>query len=207
VSGSGARIFASSSSSSTRATARRGATSSASRSTPTMSPRSTSTSPVRSAGRAAGCGPSGRRGRGRRACPCRGAPSRGRRAGALVESLRARLERARPRRGRRRPRRGRESASAAMAAESRSYVPRPLGGLDLEDLELQRAARRGDLDGLALLVADDRLADRRLVRELVLGRVRLGGADDVVLDRLVRVMSRSAPSSRPRRRPSRSPSS
>ena len=37
------------------------------------------------------------------------------------------------------------------------------------------------------LLADDRLADRRLVRELVLGRVRLGRADDVVLDRLVRV--------------------
>ena len=60
------------------------------------------------------------------------------------------------------------------------------GGLDLEDLELERAARRRDLDDLALLVADDRLADRRLVRELVLGRVRLGRADDVVLEGLVR---------------------
>ena len=34
---------------------------------------------------------------------------------------------------------------------------------------------------------DDRLADRRLVRELVLGRVGLGRADDVVLDRLLGV--------------------
>src|ERR671937_514030 len=56
---------------------------------------------------------------------------------------------------------------------------------DLEDLELHRAARGTDLHGLALLAADDRLADRRLVRELVLRRVRLGGADDPVLDRLL----------------------
>src|SRR4051794_543143 len=62
-----------------------------------------------------------------------------------------------------------------------------LRGLDLEDLELERAARCRDLDDLALLVAEDRLADRRLVRELVLRRVGLCGADDVVLDRLVRV--------------------
>src|SRR4051812_37457862 len=56
---------------------------------------------------------------------------------------------------------------------------------DLEDLVLHRAARSGDLDGLALLVADDRLANGRLVRKLVLRRVRLGGADDVVLDGLL----------------------
>ena len=35
-----------------------------------------------------------------------------------------------------------------------------LRGLDLHDLELHFAAWSGDLDGLALLVADDRLADR-----------------------------------------------
>jgi hypothetical protein len=35
-------------------------------------------------------------------------------------------------------------------------------------------------------VAHDRLADGRLVRELVLRRIRLGRTDDVVLDRLVR---------------------
>src|SRR3954471_17355984 len=61
-----------------------------------------------------------------------------------------------------------------------------LGCFDLEDLELHRAARGRDLDGLALLLADDRLADRRLVRELVLRRVRLGGTDDLILERLVR---------------------
>src|SRR5215207_3789122 len=59
-------------------------------------------------------------------------------------------------------------------------------GLDLEDLELERSTRRGDRDGLALLLADDRLADRRLIRELVLRRIRFRRADDVVLDRLLR---------------------
>src|SRR5436190_8664238 len=58
-------------------------------------------------------------------------------------------------------------------------------GFYLEDLVLRGAAGRGDLDGLALLVADDGLADRRLVRELILRRVRFGRADDLVLDRLL----------------------
>src|SRR5215212_4559195 len=62
-----------------------------------------------------------------------------------------------------------------------------LGGFDLEDLELEGAARRCDLDRLALFLTEDRLADRRLVRELVLGRIRFGGTDEVVLDRLLRV--------------------
>ena len=59
-------------------------------------------------------------------------------------------------------------------------VPRArgLGGFDVDDLVLQGAVRRRDLDRLALLLADDRLADRRLVRELLLARVRLRGADD-----------------------------
>src|SRR6185503_6208890 len=68
-----------------------------------------------------------------------------------------------------------------------SIVLPSLSGLDFQDLELHRPARGRDLDGLALLLADDRLADGGLVRELVLGRVRLGGADDPVLDRLLRV--------------------
>src|SRR5207244_5337886 len=72
----------------------------------------------------------------------------------------------------------------SMAAESK--WPCGLSGFDLEDLELHRAARSGDLDGLALLLADDGLADGRLVRELVLRRVRLGRADDAVLERLLR---------------------
>src|SRR5690349_3185656 len=68
-----------------------------------------------------------------------------------------------------------------------SIVLPSLSGLDFQDLELHSPARGRDLDGLALLLADDRLADGGLVRELVLGRVRLGGADDPVLDRLLRV--------------------
>src|SRR3979409_2618404 len=59
--------------------------------------------------------------------------------------------------------------------------------LDVHDLELELAARCGDLHRLALLAAHDRLADRRLIRQLVLGGVRFGGADDVVLDGLVRL--------------------
>ena len=46
---------------------------------------------------------------------------------------------------------------------------------------------RRDLDGLALLLADDRLADRRLVGELQLGGVGLGQADDEVLVRALGV--------------------
>src|SRR5581483_686614 len=62
---------------------------------------------------------------------------------------------------------------------------RRLRGLDLEDLVLHRATWSRDLDGLALFVADDRLADGRLIGELVLGWIRLRGADDVVLDGLL----------------------
>src|SRR5437868_15073297 len=67
------------------------------------------------------------------------------------------------------------SSKSVAALSSRFYV---------HDLELQLAARRGDFDRLALLAAHDRLADRRLVRELVRGRIGLGGPDDVVLDGL-----------------------
>src|SRR5689334_20208802 len=84
------------------------------------------------------------------------------------------------------------SSRAGRMCEWRSItrVVLPRGRLrrfDLEDLELELAARRSDLDRLALFLADDRLAHRRLVRELVLGGVGLGGADDVVLERLLRV--------------------
>src|ERR1044072_72038 len=72
----------------------------------------------------------------------------------------------------------RGSPSRQKSGSSRFYV---------KDLVLQGfAARRQHLDGLALLLAQDGLADRGLVRELVLGRIRLRGADDVVLDRLLR---------------------
>src|SRR5690349_4249120 len=65
----------------------------------------------------------------------------------------------------------------------------PLAGLepdlDLRDLELALgAAGHGDLDDLVALVPDERLPDRRLVRQAVLGRLGLGRADDRVLDRL-----------------------
>src|SRR5919106_58783 len=75
---------------------------------------------------------------------------------------------------------GRSSSSSATADSA-------LRGLDVEDLVLQGSSGRGHLDDLALLPADDRAADGRLVRELLLSRIGLGGADDPVLDRLVRV--------------------
>src|SRR3954453_2937314 len=56
---------------------------------------------------------------------------------------------------------------------------------DLEDLELHRAARSLDLEGLALFLSDVPLPARRFVRELVLGRVGLGRPDDPVLERLL----------------------
>src|SRR6266516_1736509 len=75
----------------------------------------------------------------------------------------------------------------AMVGESSPAAAGGLRRLDVHDLELERAARGRDLDGLALLAAHDRLAHRGLVRQLVLCRIRLGGADDVVLDGLVRL--------------------
>src|SRR5687767_327958 len=63
------------------------------------------------------------------------------------------------------------------------------GGLDLGDLQLLlRAARRLDGDDVVLRGADQRLADRGLVREAVLGRVGFGGADDPELLRLARLL-------------------
>src|SRR2546430_7575418 len=60
-----------------------------------------------------------------------------------------------------------------------------LGCLDLENLELHLSAWFRDLNRLTLLLPDDRLADPRLVGELVLRRVGLGRADDVVSDGLL----------------------
>ena len=54
------------------------------------------------------------------------------------------------------------------------------GRLDVHDLEPDGARRNRHLDRLALLVAEQRAADRRLVREPALGRVGLGGTDDLV---------------------------
>src|SRR5712691_2225187 len=79
------------------------------------------------------------------------------------------------------------SSTLREALEHLAPAYRVLRGLDLEDLVLHGAARGRDLDGLALLVTDDRAADRRLVRQLELRRIRLRRADDVVLDRLLRI--------------------
>src|SRR5512144_3279439 len=77
----------------------------------------------------------------------------------------------------------------ALAPRSRRGAYWALSGLDLGDLELLLgAARRLDRDDLVPLAADQRLADRRLVRELVLQRVRLGGADDLELLGLARLV-------------------
>src|SRR5215210_7853395 len=64
---------------------------------------------------------------------------------------------------------------------------RSLRDFDLRDLELAGLAV-GQLHGhlVVALVADQGLADGRLVGELVLGRVGLGRADDRVLERLAR---------------------
>src|SRR5918994_2384342 len=161
--------------------------------------------------RGAESAPSGRRGRGRRASPCPAEPSPGRPGGGFRRPRR-RPPAAPPRRARMQSRRGQGTASATRSwraslrglapdqpadghalrflekeiAESRETFSEKLGGFDLEDLVLQlRAAWRRDLDGLALLLAEDRLADRRLVRELLLRRVGLPRADDVVLDRFL----------------------
>src|SRR5262249_49384584 len=69
----------------------------------------------------------------------------------------------------------------------RAGLSSALSRLDLQDLELQRPARGCDLDGLALLLPDDRLPHRRLVRQLVLSGIRLRGTNDVVLEGLLRV--------------------
>ena len=58
----------------------------------------------------------------------------------------------------------------------------PSGLLDGQDLELLGALGDGDGDLVAGLVADDGLADRRLVGQLVRSRVGLGRTDDGVLD-------------------------
>ena len=91
---------------------------------------------------------------------------------------------------------------SSWSRRSRGRISGGCRRLYVHDLVLQRAARSRDLDGLALLAADDRAADGRLVRELVLGRVGLGRADDEVLDRLVRVqVLAGGRSCRSRRRP------
>ena len=71
--------------------------------------------------------------------------------------------------------------SSLIAAASLDELSTPaLRGLDLGDFEfLLRPARDLDGDDVVALVADQRFADRRLVRELVLERVGLGRADDL----------------------------
>src|SRR6185437_8363081 len=54
------------------------------------------------------------------------------------------------------------------------------GRLDVHDLQADGAGRRRHLDRLALLVPEQRAADRGLVREPAVGRIGLGGAHDLV---------------------------
>src|SRR6266516_6113298 len=74
----------------------------------------------------------------------------------------------------RRAARSSEPASSATAVALRD--------VDLGDLQLALlAAGQRDVDGVAALVPEERLADRRLVGQLLLRGVGLGRADDRVL--------------------------
>src|SRR5690349_18005321 len=75
------------------------------------------------------------------------------------------------------------SCSCGSPLMGRAY--RRSGALDLGDFEFfLRTARHLDADHVVAFVADQRLADRGLVRELVLERVRLGRADDLAFLRV-----------------------
>src|SRR4051812_2294223 len=79
----------------------------------------------------------------------------------------------------------RRHAASSACVDNPHQASRPLGRLDLRDLELLlRPARNVDADDVAALVAEERLADRRLVRELLLRGVGLGRADDLELARV-----------------------
>ena len=139
-----------------------------------MSPRWTSTSPARSA-RAEELDPARAvdEVEERRACPCRGARARGRRAGA-PRGPRCRARAARPRRARRRSRRGRGSASAVIARKPRRSAsarasPRRGGAAP-------RASRpsRHDLEAVGVVEGDVRLAVRQ---ERAGNAVARGGLD------------------------------
>src|SRR5690242_14022485 len=70
----------------------------------------------------------------------------------------------------------------ARSSEPSSSAIDALRDVDLGDLELALlAAGEGHVDRVAALVPEQGLADRRLVGELLLPRVRLGRADDRVL--------------------------
>src|SRR2546423_3591292 len=82
----------------------------------------------------------------------------------------------------------RRSSRICCSASWDSLTARPvygagprLRGLDAHDLELDGAGRRRHLDDVALLVAEHGLAHRRLVREPVVGGIRFGRPDDLVL--------------------------
>src|SRR4051812_24935319 len=86
------------------------------------------------------------------------------------------------------PRR-RSSFSRRAARRSSLTAPTLHADVDLRDLELALGtAGHRHLDDLAALVAQQRLANGRLVGELHVGRLGLGGADDRVLDRLSRLL-------------------
>src|ERR1700733_11067073 len=80
----------------------------------------------------------------------------------------------------RRSRRTSESCGSVDSPLIGARAYRPSGFLDLGDFEFfLRPARNLDGDHVVALAADQGFADRRLVGELVLDRVGLGGADDL----------------------------
>src|SRR3954454_8220143 len=81
----------------------------------------------------------------------------------------------------RRSRRTSESSCCSVGSSligERAYLPS--GFLNLRDFQFfLRPTRDLDRDDVVALLPEQRFADRRLVRELVFERVRLGGADDL----------------------------
>src|SRR5215217_1038702 len=71
---------------------------------------------------------------------------------------------------------------ASLSPVHPESIRESLRGFDLRDLQLAlRATRHLDGDHIAALVTDERLADRRLVRELALSGIGFRRADDLEL--------------------------
>src|SRR4051812_12516986 len=77
---------------------------------------------------------------------------------------------------------GRDDRESALRRTPSSAV------FDIQDLERARAARRGDLHGIALRLADESARDRRRDRNLARLHVGFDVADDLVLALLIGVL-------------------